>query len=1139
MNRDIPDMSERLAALETTRSCLVEAPAGSGKTHLLTTRFLKLLGEVNHPQEILALTFTRKAAGEMRSRVTGIFLRALDGASSNDADEAFLLDLARKALQRQIRHRSLLFSPDGLNIMTFHSFCYHISQRAPLESSLPPDFNILEETVQPVLIAETLGNLRRKIFRLRPDHPARKAFEKRLFCSNNRWSRFESEMKDVILNRDRFEHLVHEVARHGLSFLPALLKKRLGHHVEMLLQRLSESFSQSPVGRHWEPLVLDLSLHGTPDSSLPAAAIPGVSWACLPEWQATASLLLTKDGRPRRRFGFREGFPPNFASTPWPRMISEMPRRAADLLHQTKDLPLIEDPIPDLEDLKDVILLSSEVLSEYEDRCRIRHVIDFTGLEQAALRALSGETPADIQLYLDYRVKHLLVDEFQDTSLNQWELIQRLMDGWEPGDGRTFFMVGDPKQSIYGFRNAEVRLFLQAKKGVPISGMGMLPVRNLSLNANFRSAPALIDWINGLFGDVVMSSPKEESDEVAFRPSIAAGKERQGPSSLSLHLFSADHAERSKADEATWLAERVRELMVERDSPSSIAVLLFNRNRLNHYLKALKEIKIPVQVQEGLPLSERPEVRHLLQIARAVARPHDDLAWASLVRSPWFWCDLMTLHEIALKEGALWSERLYAMASEKASFDALRRSLDHALQRTGRDSLSRVVKRFWEDLDGPRVTASLYGMRGVANCIHFFNMMDHAEEGIPLLTLNRLEHMLHSLHEPPDPTMSRAAVQLMTVHRAKGLEFDAVFLPYLDWRPLASGPKRPPPYLAERLPGEEGQVLLAMGPDSRLNRTTAVFRILNSLRKERSWGEAKRLFYVAATRARKFLFLSGVLKKNDNILDAADGSVLRWVFDYERLHGKSWDTAEAQPCSALHVVINPRRGNGSPLKPSMDVTVPEPCPFEPEGLPYVIQHPSAIETDRETLVSETSTTGSPFVSREAAASGTVIHRLIHTCLRGQRLPSSKVIALALREEGVSESSTARLADEIREEVSAALNDPFIKQMTDKKNPLLKSEWGLDESGVNKIIRSGTLDLVVFDGLSWWVIDFKSSRPSPGEAIDDFIARQTDLHRAQLTAYRSMLASQRSIPLDDIHVVIYFTFLRIWRDVGQKNSTPGK
>jgi ATP-dependent helicase/nuclease subunit A len=241
MTQFVSDINERLAALETSQSCHVEAPAGSGKTHLLTSRFLKLLGEVNHPQEILALTFTKKAAGEMRSRVLVTFQRAVNETPSKDADDAFLLELARMALQKHGTHQSLLFSIDGLNIMTFHSFCYHIAKRAPLESSLPPDFNIIEENAQPALILETMDSLRRRIFKLRRNHPARQAFDKRLLYNNNHWSRFENEMKGVILNRDRFEYLIHEIARHGLSSLPDILKSRLSHYVETFLIRFTGS----------------------------------------------------------------------------------------------------------------------------------------------------------------------------------------------------------------------------------------------------------------------------------------------------------------------------------------------------------------------------------------------------------------------------------------------------------------------------------------------------------------------------------------------------------------------------------------------------------------------------------------------------------------------------------------------------------------------------------------------------------------------------------------------------------------------------------------------------------------------------------------------------------------------------------
>lgn len=1130
MTLNIPDISERHAALDTSESCHVEAPAGSGKTHLLTTRFLKLLGEVDHPQEILALTFTRKAAGEMRNRVIESFLRAGNSTPPRNNDDTLLLELARAALQKHGRHQPLLLSIDGLNIMTFHSFCYHLSNHAPLESSLPPGFNIMDENAQSGLIAETLDRLRRKIYKLGRSHPVREAFEKRLLYNNNRWNRFENEMTGIIRNRDRFDYLIHEVSRHGLSSLPEILKSRLGHHIETVLSRLREAFSRSSIGLHWEPFIRDMALHEAQAVLEMTPCLPDASWASLQAWQAIASILLTKEGKPRMRPGRHAGFFKHFSSTPWFRMISEFPLDAAELLDETRNYPRAEDSIPDLEVLKDFIILSSELLSEYDRGCRIRRVVDFTELERAALRALHGEPPTDVQLYLDYRIKHLLVDEFQDTSLNQWELIKRLMSGWEPGDGRTVFLVGDPKQSIYGFRNAEVRLFLQARSGIPIAGVGTLPLRNLSLIANFRSAPILINWINGLFGEVVMSSPKSEFDEVSFGPFIASKIEATGSPSVSLNLFSCADAERSKADEAKWIAERIHAIMSESDSQTSVAILLFNRNRLNHYLKALKNANVPVQVQEGLPLSERPEIRHLLQIARAMTMPHDDLAWASLIRSPWFWCDLKTLHEISLMDASGWRERLYAMGSGNPLFQKLVRSLDHAFQRIGRDSLGQVVKNFWESMDGPRVTASLYGMTGVANCLRFFEIMDKIEEGVPLRTLNRLERMLTSLYEPPDPTMSRAMTQLMTVHRAKGLEFDVVFLPYLDWKPLASGPKSPPPYLLERLPGVEGHSFLAMGPDSRQGKSTVVFRMLDSLRRGRTWGEAKRLFYVASTRAKTSLIMSGIMKSGTEVFHAAEKSVLRWVLDHEGLSGQPLDTRVHRSRSPLRIFINPSHEKGLSPERLNDLRLPEPCPFEPERVPYRIQNPSALDRDPDLVFSDSFKAGTRMDSAEASAAGTVIHRMIKTCIRDGRLPSHKAAAAALRAEGVPERSASELAGNLLDEVRATIEDPFIRSLSIENIPFFRSEWCIDESMKADVLRSGTIDLVAFDGHSWWIIDFKTSRPFTGEAASEFIARQAGIYRPQLIAYRSMLASLQSIPLDAIHAGIYFTHLRRWFEI---------
>ncbi|GAJ03337.1 unnamed protein product, partial [marine sediment metagenome] len=188
-----------------------------------------------------------------------------------------------------------------------------------------------------------------------------------------------------------------------------------------------------------------------------------------------------------------------------------------------------------------------------------------------------------------------------------------------------------------------------------------------------------------------------------------------------------------------------------------------------------------------------------------------------------------------MQDAESWVEKIRLTAKIHPEMNLLLNAIDQTLLRAGRDPLGKTVKEFWEALDGPRLTACLYGMAGVANCLRFFEILEDAEQGIPQETLNRIEVILDSLYEPIDPTTSRSQVQMMTIHRAKGLEFDCVFIPFMDYRPLTSGPKTPPPYLLERMPGAGDKHLIAMGKDRRTEEPTPTYRLLKKLQREREW----------------------------------------------------------------------------------------------------------------------------------------------------------------------------------------------------------------------------------------------------------------------------------------------------------------
>ena len=223
--------------------------------------------------------------------------------------------------------------------------------------------------------------------------------------------------------------------------------------------------------------------------------------------------------------------------------------------------------------LQDLILLLNAAWEIYDDLCRQRGVLDFIAVEEAALRLLSAENPADLLLRLDWRLRHVLVDEFQDTSDNQMELLCRLLSGWSAGDGRTLTVVGDPKQSIYGWRQARLHLFLESREGLTCGGRRVLPLTPLSLTTNFRATPALITWVNRVAGGTVMADPKL-SGGLIFAPAYAAPG-REGGEAPCLALFAHEDPGEARSREARWLTQRIVESLADLPDGKHLALLLF------------------------------------------------------------------------------------------------------------------------------------------------------------------------------------------------------------------------------------------------------------------------------------------------------------------------------------------------------------------------------------------------------------------------------------------------------------------------------------------------------------------------------------------------------------------------------------
>ena len=1130
MVKEPTDQSVRLEALSPGQSFHVESPAGAGKTSLLTARFIHLLALVDHPKEILALTFTNKAANEMQARIRFLLQQADAGLPLSSDWAKALQPQVEAALKKHRRHNHLFQSPDGLQVMTFHSFCYQLIKQAPIDARVPLESAILDEADQQELIREAVKETQNQLMARPSSDPGRQALEHCLLYMNNNWSALADDLARLIAQRDLLLDLIREIQSNpGLAHLDQVLRDRLGTLVGFTLQDLGRQFGSSELGSNWRSLYDDLANRKAGFSKNLSSRLPDIGWEDLTTWQAIASLCITREGRARRRFGPAGGFYSGFGKTAFAGHIENLPEGVLRLLQKTRRFPAPGTGPPDLSLLFDMILLVGQALEQFDLFCRRQGGLDFVELELAALRALQGnDGPADLQLVLDQRLNHILVDEFQDTSHNQWQLIQSLCAGWSPGDGRTLFIVGDPKQSIYGFRKAEVSLFLKAREGLPLPGTGLLPLKSLYIGTNFRSRRGLVQFVNDLFSRTIMADPNREADEVDFQGSLAAPEMTNlDPGEIRLALFPKGQEEKHQASrhrEAAWLAQGVKKIR-EAFPGDSLGILLFARTNLPFYLESLYEHGLQVQVQEGLLLQERPEIMDLLSLTRALVRPQDDISWLSLIRSAWCWVNLDQLYQAARFPAPSFCEKILGWAETGGTPEPVRLLglvLRRSLEGVGRLPLHWVVEKAWEKLSGPRFVGERYGATGVSNSRTFLQLLLEAEKAVPEETLKRLEFLLSEAYAPPDPMASRTAVQIMTVHRAKGLEFDRVFIPHLDWSPASGGRWESPLYLLERLPGGSEGHLIGLRPDRRTKEDEGIYGLLKRMKKERKLGESKRLFYVALTRAKKALHLSGLAKMVEEEYKPPTSSLLSYILDHP---GKE---------EFLEILENPPLADTPPGKTRPDYPEDLPSlPFFPEPIPYRIQLPS--QMSKQTFIPEILDRLEEVSLEEitdplARARGIIIHRIFQDLSLGKEPPTPAAVAQALMAEGLDWETASMTSADLLEEVAACRNESFCLSILGSDFPFAASEWGLEDRLDKGTIRSGVIDRIVFDGKEWLLVDYKTGRLPDEMAVKDFLEQQAALYRDQLLAYKEMLAKAKSVEPDRIRLFLYFTALQKAKEV---------
>jgi ATP-dependent exoDNAse (exonuclease V) beta subunit len=735
--------------------------------------------------------------------------------------------------------------------------------------------------------------------------------------------------------------------------------------------------------------------------------------------------------------------------------------------------------------------------------------VDFTEVAQAALRAVGEEgAPTDLALALDYRIRHLLVDEFQDTSITQYQLITRLTAGWEPGDGRTLFAVGDPMQSIYRFREAEVGEFLRTWES---GRLGDVALERVRLAANFRSQSGIVAWVNAAFARVMPAHGDAATGAVRYAQSAPVHAALTGQA-VELHPF----FDKDEAGEAARVIELVAG--ARRDEPdATIAVLVRNRGHLRDIVPQLRAAGLRFRAIEIDPLGERPVVQDLFALTRALGHPADRLAWLALLRAPW--CGLTLADLAALAEGddvcTVWelmndNSRLSPDGRERLA--RVRNILAPALANRLRGSLRDRVERAWLALGGPACVTDATDLEDAGV---YLDALESAEVAGALPDLAAFETRVAELWALPDVHARANDVQIMTIHRAKGLEFDHVIVPGLGRTPRTDE-KHLFLWMERPTPGGEPELLVAPIEEAG-SEGDAIYDWLRRLNAERDGHEAARLLYVAATRARRRLHLLGVVS-----VDHRSGAPREPGAN--TLLAKLWQVVAAPFVEAAARRADHLAGYGNNAPAPLDQHLRRlAAGWRIANPPAAVAWNAPAEEARMQDEVEFS-----WVGETARHVGSVVHRWLQRIAddglagwdeaRIERLRPIVRAALAARD--VSEAERERAVERALTALARALADPRGRWVLGP-HPDAATEHRITAL-VDGAVRRMAIDRLFRDESGKrWVVDYKTSSHE-GADVEAFLERERERYAGQLARYARALG-------DVDRVGLYFPLLGGWRE----------
>lgn len=1139
------DHKQRELALDPSRSFICEAPAGSGKTELLTQRVLTLLSGVSQPEAILAITFTRKAAAEMRERILAALHRA-QGEQPGEAHALATWQLARAVLKRDHQlNWGLLHNPNRLQIRTFDSLCAFLTQTLPLKASLGINVG---PTDNPEPLYERA--VRSFLSTIEEECPWKTALTDVLRHLDNNQTRLASLFISMLKSRDGWIPVVKQnLGQHELrAALQGTLQEVLDEKVSRLLDLLSPPNLASASADAFFELAGYAGANmqrNNPDENKAELAIlerqkiwPGSDERGIRQWRQIKTLLLTQGGSFRAKLDKRCGFP-SVGTKQEKAVFKAQKERMTAVIEQFQSIPGLQGALqgidhwpdarysdiqwPILESLLELlpVLLAHLrlVFAQFQE-------VDFTEMSERARDALGDdEAPTDLALRLDQRIEHILVDEFQDTSFGQVELLARLTAGWQPDDGRTLFCVGDAMQSIYAFRGAKVGLFLHCQQ----YGLGDVSLESIKLTANFRSQGALVRWINNAFTRAFPMRHDIAAGAVAFSQADDFREDLPGPPACT-HICDAQtsvEVEKQRIIDVigdTWAS----------DPAARVAILVRNRGHAETAVQACQQAAIRFRAVDLIPLNERQAVQDVLTLCKALLNPMDRIAWFATLRAPWCGLQLDDLLCLSPENGFAEDTPLIEVMQGSVngvagvrytlSPDGMHRLarvtnvLGQALHNRERLPLRQWVEGTWVALGGADCLTEVADVENVQRVWHMLHTLSR-EGKFP--SAMELDKALAELFAAPDP-LGDERLQIMTIHKSKGLEFDVVVVPELDRPPRSSGTELL--VWSERV-GPQGHEQWILAPIHATGREKdAIYHFVQKEKKQRERYETCRLLYVACTRAKKHLHLFARLKRTSagDWAAPSDGSLLSYI----------WDTVKNDNTDFGRTDDNALEEGA---KPGLECVL--------KRLPLTWSGPKRVESDLldAFLIDEqydNTAVGRLVLAPEQRSAERIVGSFVHEVLQnwveqGCSEPVSgdlegcvaawrrHLCAMGLTE-GEATSRLPTILDGLRK----ALEHQEYRALLSRSLACF-CEFGVATTH-DKVVRHWVIDLLCDVGQQQAVIvDYKTSRPPADVNLPAFLEKEAGLYMDVLCQYR---AAVTGLGYKSVKVVLFFVMIGVWHEV---------